>query len=267
MRRKWRVPIPKPSIIRTKSKVAAKDKEMSFWDHIEELRGTLFRSILALVSVAVVFMCFPKQLFKAVLWPTRPDFPLYRLPGVDFSMDLINIELSAQFFVYLKVSVLCGVVVAFPYIIWEIWKFVAPALYDNERKPVRKAFLLSSGLFYLGVAVGYFVVLPVCLMFFVNFSVSEAIVNTISLGSYMSLFISMVFLIGILFEFPTVIVALSSIGIVDRPMLKKGRKYAFVIVLVLAALITPSDPFSMFVLAIPLYGLYEFSILMCKKEA
>ena len=104
-------------------------------------------------------------------------------------------------------------------------------------------------------------------MFFVNFSVSEAIVNTISLGSYMSLFISMVFLIGILFEFPTVIMALSSIGIVDRPMLRKGRKYAFVIVLVLAALITPSDPFSMFVLAIPLYGLYEFSILMCKKEA
>lgn len=247
--------------------MALKDKEMSFWDHIEELRGALFRSILAVVSVSLLFMCFPKPLFQAVLWPTRPDFILYRLPRVDFSMGLINIELSAQFFVYLKVSFLCGVVLAFPYIIWEIWKFIAPALYDDEKKPVRKAFLLSSGLFYLGVAVGYLIVLPVCLMFFVNFSVSDTIVNTISLGSYMSLFTSMVFLIGILFEFPTVILALSGLGIVDRSLLRKGRKYAIVLVLVLAALITPSDPFSMFVLAIPLYGLYEFSILLCKKQA
>ena len=241
-------------------------KEMSFWEHVEELRGTLLRSILAIVSVSVVFLCFPKQVFKAVLWPTERDFLLYRLPGVDFSMDLINIELSAQFFVYLKVSVLCGLVLAFPFVIWEIWKFVSPALYDNEKKPVRKAFLLSSGLFYLGVAVGYFVVLPVCLMFFVNFSLSDVIMNTISLGSYMSLFTSMVFLIGILFEFPTVIMALSAIGVVNRGMLRKGRKFAIVIVLVLSALITPSDPFSMFVLSIPLYGLYEFSILMCRTK-
>lgn len=247
--------------------MAAKDKEMSFWDHIEELRGTLLRSILAIVSVSVVFLCFPKQVFKVVLWPTEPGFPLYRLPGLDFSMGLINIELSAQFFAYLKVSVLCGLVLAFPFVVWEIWSFVSPALYDNEKQPVRKAFLLSSGLFYLGVAVGYFVVLPVCLMFFVNFSVSDVIVNTISLGSYMSLFTSMVFLIGILFEFPTVIMALSAIGVVDRGMLRKGRKFAIVIVMILSALITPSDPFSMFVLSLPLYGLYELSILMCRTKA
>lgn len=174
---------------------------MSFWDHLEALRGTIWRSVLGVLAASLIFLCFPKTLFSAVLWPTRPDFPLYRLPGLDFSMDLVNIELSAQFFVYLKVSVLCGLVVAFPYVIWEIWKFVAPALYENEKKAVRGAFSLSSALFYLGVAVGYFVVLPVCLMFFVNFSVSDAIVNTISLSSYMSLFTSMVFLIGILFEF------------------------------------------------------------------
>ena len=212
-----------------------------------------------------IFLCFPKTLFKAVLWPTQADFLLYRLPGLDFSMELINIELSAQFFVYLRVSVLCGLVVAFPFVIWEIWKFVAPALYENEKKAVRGAFGLSSALFYLGVAVGYFVVLPVCLVFFVNFSVSDTIVNTISLSSYMSLFTSMVFLIGILFEFPTVILALSSIGLLNRSQLKKWRKYAFITVLILAALITPSDPFSMFVLAIPLYGLFELSVLLCKK--
>ncbi len=241
-----------------------KDVEMSFWDHIEALRGTLFRSVLAVGIGSIAFLCFPKPLFQVVFWPTRSDFPLYRLPGVDFSMDLINIELSAQFFFYLKVAVLCGLVVAFPFVVWEIWKFVAPALYDHEKKAVKKAFGLSSGLFYLGVAVGYFVVLPVCLMFFVNFSVSDAIVNTISLSSYMSLFTSMVFLIGILFEFPTVILVLSSIGVLTRQNLKQWRKYAFVIVLILSAFITPSDPFSMFVLAIPLYGLFEFSILLCR---
>ena len=244
--------------------MAGKDSEMSFWDHLEALRGTLFRSVLAVALLSVIFLCIPKTLFKAVLWPTQEDFLLYRLPGVDFSMSLVNIELSAQFFVYLKVAVLCGVVLAFPYIVWEIWRFVSPALYDNERKAVGKAFRLSSGLFYLGVAVGYFVVLPVCLMFFVNFSVSDAIVNTISLSSYMSLFTGMVFLIGLLFEFPTVVLALSAIGIIDRAWLRKGRRYAVIAVMVLAALITPTDPFSMFVLAIPLYGLYELSILLSR---
>ena len=238
---------------------------MSFWDHVEALRGTLFRSVFSVLVLSVIFLAIPNQLFSAVLWPTRPDFPLYRLPGVDFSLDLINIELSAQFFVYLKVSILCGVVLAFPYIVWEIWKFIAPALYEHEKKSVRKAFLLSSGLFYLGVAVGYFVVLPVCLIFFANFTVSDAIQNTISLGSYMSLFTSMVFLIGLLFEFPTVILVLSTLGIVHRKQLREGRKYAVVVMLILAALITPSDPFSMFVLAIPLYGLYEFSIFLSKE--
>lgn len=244
--------------------MAGKDAEMSFWDHIEELRGTLFRSLLAVGIASIFFLCFPKPLFKVVFWPTQADFLLYRLPGVNFSMDLINIDLSAQFFFYLKVAVLCGVIVAFPFVVWEIWKFIAPALYDNEKKAVKKAFGLSSFLFYLGVAVGYLVVLPVCLMFFMNFSVSDAVVNTISLSSYMSLFTSMVFLIGLLFEFPTVILVLSSIGVVNRGHLKKCRKYAFVVVLILAAAITPSDPFSMFVLAVPLYGLYEFSILLCK---
>ena len=244
--------------------MAGKDGEMSFWDHLEVLRWTILRSALAVVLLSVVFFCIPKTLFKAVLWPTAASFPLYQLPGVSFSMDLINIELSAQFFVYMKMAVLCGVVLAFPYIIWEIWRFVAPALYEKEKKAVRAAFGLSSGLFYLGVAVGYFIVLPVCLMFFMNFSVSDKIVNTISLGSYMSLFTGMVFLIGLLFEFPCVILVLNKIGILGRDTLKKGRKIAILVVLILAAVITPTDPFSMFVLSIPLYGLYELSILLCK---
>ena len=131
---------------------------------------------------------------------------------------------------------------------------------------MRKAFGMSSFLFYLGVAVGYFIVLPVCLMFFMNYTVSDAVQNTISLSSYISLFTSMVFLIGLLFEFPTVVLVLSSMGILTRKQLRGYRKAAFVVILVLAAFITPSDPFSMFVLSIPLYGLYEFSILVCKPD-
>ena len=240
---------------------------MSFWDHLDVLRGTLFRSILAVVLVSVVFLVIPERLFKGVLWPTTPDFILYKWLGLDFSMTLVNIEVSAQFFVHLKVSFLVAVVIAFPYVIWEIWKFVAPALYENERKAVGKAFGMSSFLFYLGVAVGYFIVLPVCLMFFMNYTVSDTVQNTISLSSYISLFTSMVFLIGLLFEFPTVVLVLSHLGLLTRKQLRGYRKAAFVVILVLAALITPSDPFSMFVLSIPLYGLYEFSILMCKPES
>ena len=246
--------------------MAAQDGEMSFWDHLDVLRGTLFRSILAIVLVSVVFLAMPERLFKAVLWPTTPDFILYKWLGLDFGMDLINIEVSAQFFAHLKMSVLMGVVIAFPYIIYEIWKFVAPALYDNERRAVRKGFGMSSFLFYLGVAVGYFIVLPVCLMFFMNYTVSDAVRNTISLNSYISLFTSLVFLIGLLFEFPTVVLVLSHLGLLTRKQLKEFRKAAFVVILILAALITPSDPFSMFVLSIPLYGLYEFSILVCKRD-
>ena len=239
---------------------------MSFWDHLEVLRGTLFRSLGAIVLVSVVFMAIPTRLFLAVLWPSTSDFILYKWLGLDFGMELINIEVSAQFFVHLKISFLMAVLVTFPYIVWEIWKFIAPALYRNEKKAVRKAFRMSSFLFYLGVAVGYFIVLPVCLMFFMNYTVSDTVQNTISLSSYISLFTSMVFLIGLLFEFPTVVLVLSSMGILTRKQLRGYRKVAFVVILVLAAFITPSDPFSMFVLSVPLYGLYEFSILVCKPE-
>ncbi|MCQ2146636.1 MAG: twin-arginine translocase subunit TatC [Bacteroidales bacterium] len=188
------------------------------------------------------------------------------LKGINLHVDLINIEVSAQFFIHLKMAFVCGLIVAFPYIIYEIWRFIAPALYDNEKTVVRKAFMLASVLFYLGAAVGYVIVLPVCLNFFMNFSISDTVINTISLNSYISLFISMVLMIGLIFEFPSVIAVLSRFGLVTRELLRKGRKVAFVVILVIAAFITPSDPFSMFVLAIPLYILYEFSIYLCKKD-
>ncbi len=244
----------------------AGQEEMSFWDHLDVLRGTLFRSAAAVVAISIVFLCIKEPLFRIVLWPAQPDFFLYRWLGLDFSMELINIDVSAQFFVHLKMSVLAALIIGFPYLVYEIWKFIAPALYENEGRAVRKAFSMSTVLFYMGVVVGYCIVLPVCLMFFMNYTVSDSVVNTISLNSYISMFTSMVFLIGIVFEFPTVAVVLSHLGIVDRQMLRNGRRYAVVVIMIISALITPSDPVSMFVLSIPLYALYELSILVCKNK-
>lgn len=241
--------------------------EMSFWDHLDELRGTLGRSLAVLAVFTCVGLAFKTILFeRIILAPTSGDFCVYKALGWKFSMELINVDISAQFFAHLKASLAAGIILAFPYLVWEIWKFIAPALYEGEKKAVSSAFGLSTVLFYLGVVVGYFFVLPVCLNFFMNYTVSDQVTNNVTLSSYMSMFTSMVLLIGIVFEFPTVIAALARLGVVDRDDLKKFRKYAFLVILAVAALVTPSDPFSMLVLSAPLYLLYEFSILLCGRK-
>ena len=240
---------------------------MSFWDHLDVLRGTLFRSALSVFLASIVMFCFKDFLFgKVILAPSRPDFFMYKILGGGVSMQLINTEVSAQFFVHLKVSFICGLVIAFPYIIYEIWKFIAPALYDNEMRSVRKAFLGSALLFYAGVATGFCLLFPVTLSFFQGYPVSDAIANTITLNSYISMFSSMVILFGIVFEFPVLIAILSNMGIVTREMLTKYRKHAFVGVLIVAAVITPADPFSMLIAAAPLYLLYELSVIVCVRK-
>ena len=240
---------------------------MSFWDHLDVLRGTLFRSALSVLLVSIVMFCFKYFLFeKIILAPSRPDFFLYKILGGNVSMQLINTEVSAQFFVHLKVSFICGFVIAFPYIIYEIWKFIAPALYDNEMRSVRKAFLGSALLFYAGVATGFCLIFPVTLSFFQGYTVSDTIANTVTLNSYISMFSSMVILFGIVFEFPVLIAILSNMGIVTKDTLKKYRKYAFVGVLIVAAIITPADPFSMMIAAAPLYLLYELSVFVCVRK-
>ena len=221
--------------------------------------------MLYLCAFSALGLIFKQELFDIILAPAGRDFCIYRMLGWDFSMQLVNIEVSAQFFVHLRASFAVGLVLSFPLIIYELWRFVAPALYPGEKKVIRLGFVLASLLFYLGVLVAYFIVLPVCLQFFINYSIDPEIANTITIGSYMSVFTSTVLLIGLTFEFPTVALVLSRLGIVSPEMLRKGRKIAFVLVLALSAFITPADPVSMFVLAIPLYLLYEFSILLCKS--
>lgn len=240
---------------------------MSFWDHLDVLRGALIRMIVSVVLASVVVFCFKTFVFdNIILAPASGDFFVYKMLGVDFSMPLINIEISAQFFTHLKVSFILGLVIAFPYIIFEIWRFIAPALYEREIRAVRKAFGFASLLFYMGVAIGYLIVLPITLNFFQSYSVSDSVVNTISLQSYISMLTSMVLLFGLVFEFPTVLAVLSKMGIVHREMLRKYRKHAIVGILIVSAIITPADPFSMLIAALPLYLLYELSVLVCARK-
>ena len=237
---------------------------MSFWDHLEVLRGTIFRSLLAVSVISVIVFCFKKFVFDdVVLAPTRSDFWVYRMLNMDVNMNLVNLEISTQFFVHLKVAFELGFILGFPFVIWEIWKFIAPALYQNEKKTLRGVFLAASFLFYLGLYIGYVLIVPISLNFFLGYKISEAVVNTISLTSYISLFTSTTLAFGIVFEFPAVVVILNKLGLIYKDTMNKYRKHAIVAILCIAAIITPADPFSMVIAAAPLLLLYEASVLFC----
>lgn len=255
-------------------------KDMSFWDHIDELRSTLIKVAIVLVVMVVGLFAFMPQIFDSViLAPCRGDFVLYRsiaaitalVPeapqfSTDFQVELINIQLSSQFFIHLSTSFWLALVFSFPIVVYLLWQFISPALYEDEKRGASLAFLLGNVMFFLGVAVGYFVVFPISLRFFYGYRISELVPNQISLDSYMDSFLMLVFMIGLVFEMPLVSLILSKVGILRRSFFGKFRRHAVIALLVLSALITPSDPFSMIVVFFPLYVLYEFSALLVKKD-
>ena len=161
------------------------EQTMSFWDHLEDLRKSIIRMILVLAGVAVVLFLLKGFLFDGIiLGPSRADFPFYRLVGLDFSLPLVNLEVAAQFMIHMKVTFICALILTFPYIIYEVWRFIAPALYEKEKRVVSGAFAFASVLFYTGVFVGYTIVFPLMLNFFSGYQVSPDIPNTYSLTSY-----------------------------------------------------------------------------------
>lgn len=245
----------------------AQSGEMTFWDHLEDLRKCIFRILAVFATVTVGLFFFKEFLFDdVILAPSKADFYLYQLLGADVSVSLVNIEVAAQFMIHMKVTFVVALILVFPYFIYEIWRFVSPALYSNEKKAVSGAFAFASALFYTGVAVGYFLLFPLMLNFFAGYQVSPDVPNTFSLSSYISLLTSTVITFGLVFEFPTIVAVLSGLGILTRESLREFRRYALLIVVILAAVITPSgDPFSLMVVSVPLYILYEFSILVCRK--
>lgn len=257
-------------------------KELTFWDHLDELRWVLMRILVVWFVLAVgYFIAMPWLFDKVILAPCHNDFIFYdvlRYVGQLFHMDdafftedfhvkLININLAAPFFIQISTAFWMSVVTATPYLFFEIWRFISPALYPNEHRGVKKALLIGTVMFFLGVLLGYFMVYPLTLRFLASYQLSAEIENQISLNSYIDNFMMLVLCMGLAFELPLVTWLLSLMGIVHKSFLRKYRRHAAIIIVFVAAVITPTgDPFTLTVVSVPLYLLYELSILMIKDK-
>ncbi|MBQ9217894.1 MAG: twin-arginine translocase subunit TatC [Muribaculaceae bacterium] len=254
---------------------------MSFWEHLDALRGVLIKIAVVLVVAAVaLFIWMPDIFDRVIMAPCTADFALYRwvdrlaasIPGMptlggDFHVDLINIQLASQLYIHLSTSFWLAVVLTFPILLYLLWTFIAPALYQNERRGVRRAFFFGVAMFYLGVAVGYYVVFPIILRFLADYHVSALVPNQVSLDSYMDTFLMMVFFMGVVFELPLLCWLLGNVGVLHRNFFARYRRHAIVALVVLAAMITPTgDLFTLAVVFVPLYILYEVSALLVPRN-
>ena len=240
---------------------------MTFWDHLEELRGVIIRALLVTAVAAVVAFCLKEQLFAIVLAPRSSDFITYRLMGVEpFSISLMNTGLTEQFMIHLRTACYAGVLVASPYIIYLLFRFVSPALYDNERKYATA--LVSSGylMFMLGTLLNYLLIFPLTVKFLGTYQVSPDVANMLTIQSYIDTLFMMSLVMGIVFELPVVCWLLVKMGLINARMMSQWRRHAIVAILIVAAIITPTtDAFTLFVVALPIWLLYEVSILIVKR--
>lgn len=227
---------------------------MTFWDHLDELRHRLWYVLLAACVAAVGCFCFKEQLFAVVLYP-KPE-----------SMQLINVELTQQFLIHMRVSMWAGLIVVSPYILYQMFAFVAPGLYKTERRVAVRAVAAGYMLFLAGVALNYFVVFPITVRFLGDYQVNSEVQNTITLSSYISVLGVMTLLLGIVFELPVLCWLLAKIGVLKADFMKKYRRHAIVAILVVGAVITPTgDPFTLMLVSVPIYLLWELSILIVKR--
>ena len=255
------------------------EKEMTFWEHLEELRWHLLRSAAVLLVVAIVAFINRHLVFDTIiLAPKDSQFITYRilckladLTGLQTlcldisSLEIININLSGQFMVHIYISIMAAMVAVFPYLLWEIWSFIRPGLRRNEKKYSQGAVLTGTLLFYMGVVFSYFLIVPLTINFFGDYQVSETVANSITLSSYISTVVSLTLACGLIFELPILVYFLTKVGIVSPAFLKRNRKYTLVILLTLSAIITPPDIFSQILVCLPLMLLYEMSILVANR--
>lgn len=255
---------------------------MTFWDHLDVLRRVLFRVIGVWLVLAIGFFAAMPYLFDSViLAPCHNDFLFYNLLhkigewlnlsgdffNQQFEVKLININLVSPFFIHISTAFWMSVVLSAPYLLFEIWLFIKPALYPNEEKNVKMALGVGTVMFFLGVLLGYFMVYPLTLRFLATYELSSQIENQISLNSYIDNFMMLVLMMGLVFELPLVTWILSLMGLVTKSFLRKYRRHAIVFIFIIAAIITPTgDPFTLSVVAIPLCLLYEMSILLIKDK-
>ncbi|MCH5247712.1 MAG: twin-arginine translocase subunit TatC [Muribaculaceae bacterium] len=260
-------------------------KDMGFWDHLDALRKVIFKIGATVILAAVLLFIFMRPIMDSViLAPCSGDFCLYRfldflnndsdsawvpsLGSEGFNVTLINIELASQFFIHMSLSCWLAFVLVFPVVIYQLWTFVRPGLYPHERRGAVKAFAFGNIMFYAGVATGYFLVFPLTLRFLADYQLSEKIPNTISLSSYMDNFLMIILLMGIVFELPLLAWMLGRMGLLTRRFFSTYRKHAIVFLLIMAAIITPTgDPFTLFMVFLPIYLLWEGSSFIVPKPA
>lgn len=254
------------------------EQNMTFWDHLDELRKIIFRIAIAVGLVAVIAFLNKQFLFDIILAPQCSDFVTYRalchlgewlnMPAIcpeDFHVELINIQLSSQFVIHMSAAFYAGLVVASPYIIYQLFSFVKPALYEKERKYSTLTLVTAFILFFCGILLNYYAVFPLSFRFLGTYQVSDIVANKITLSSYMSTFTTLSIAMGAVFEIPVLAFFFAKIGLITPKHLKKYRRHALVIILVIAAIITPPDLFSLFLLGLPMYMLYELSIWVVQK--
>jgi sec-independent protein translocase protein TatC len=256
------------------------DGEMSFIEHLEELRWHLFRSVSAIAIAATAAFLAKRVVFDYLIFsPKSENFPTYRfLCWLSESLtlgqrlclqpqpfEIINLEVTGQFLTHIKVSMVLGLIVAFPVVLWEIWRFIKPGLYDKEARSTRGFVIITSLLFFIGVSFGYFGIIPFSINFLVGYSVSGTVVDTINLGSYIGYLTMIVLACGLIFELPVIVYFLARIGLIGPEFMKTYRKHAFVIILITSAIITPPDVTSQLLIAGPVYLLYELSIRIAAR--
>ena len=237
---------------------------MTFWDHLDELRSVIIRILVITAVAAVAAFCLKDELFAIVLAPRSSDFITYRLMGVEpFCVNLMNTGLTEQFMIHMKTAMYAGILVALPYIIYMLFGFISPALYDNERKYA--TLLCGSGyvMFMLGTLLNYFLIFPLTVKFLGTYQVSEDVANMLTLQSYMDTLLMMNLVMGIVFELPVVSWILGRMGLVNARMMQSFRRHAVVAIVAVAAIITPTtDAFTLIVVALPIWLLYELSIII-----
>ncbi len=258
------------------------EAEMGFFDHVEALRWHILRSVIAIALCASLVGAYYDVVFdKIILGITSKDFPTYQLMckvgeklhidsiciDKDMPLELQNISMFGQVTLLFQYSIIIGFVLAFPYIIYELWRFVAPALNPEQQKKTSQIILACSFFFFVGVLFCYFIIIPFSVNFAVSFSISDKIKNNFTVENYIDFFTVMLLSIGAIFELPMVVYFLSRIGILGAKTMRRVRRYAIVIILIASGIITPSpDVFTQCLVAVPIYFLYEFSIIIAARN-
>lgn len=252
------------------------DNMQTFGEHLDVLRKMLFRIVLLSFSIAFLVFFFKETIFEYLLAPCSSDFVTFGFVNRTLAlfgdsgeiygnqMELIATDLPSQFLAHMSMSLYIGILLSSPFIIYEIFKYISPALYDNERKYSYRIVVAAYSLFIIGLLVSYYVLFPISCRFLASYSVSEHVKTMVTLDSYISTFVSLTFLMGIVFQLPVLSFFMAKIGAINSSVMTEYRKHAFVLILLVAAIITPPDVMTLILVSFPLYILYELSIVVVK---